>query len=104
MTEFIPEVIMSARMLPHRAFIAAVNFATITNRQSYNGQTTLSRVPVLTVRNPVAGAPGDAVSLALTRAFARSTARTVGDIRGDPTRTTLYVLLPLAVIVVIAFG
>ena len=44
------------------------------------------------------------MSPALARAFARLAAQTVGNFRVDPTRATHYVLLPLAVIVAIAFG
>jgi K+-transporting ATPase ATPase A chain len=57
----------------------------------------------LTVQNFVSAAAGIAMALALTRAFARSGAKTVGNFWVDLTRATLYVLLPLATIVALAF-
>ena len=57
----------------------------------------------LTVQNFVSAATGIAMALALTRAFARSGAQTVGNFWVDLTRATLYVLLPLSIIVALAF-
>jgi potassium-transporting ATPase potassium-binding subunit len=95
-----------AGMSPHLAFNTAVSFVTNTNWQSYGGETTLShfsQMAGLTVQNFVSAATGIAMALALTRAFARSAAQTVGNFWVDLTRATLYVLLPLAIIVAIAF-
>jgi K+-transporting ATPase ATPase A chain len=95
-----------AGMSPHLAFNTAVSFVTNTNWQSYGGETTLShfsQMAGLTVQNFVSAAAGIAMALALTRAFARSAAQTVGNFWVDLTRATLYVLLPLAIIVAIAF-
>ncbi len=95
-----------AGMAPDLAFNTAVSFVTNTNWQSYGGETTLShfsQMAGLTVQNFVSAAAGIAMALAVTRAFARSGARTVGNFWVDLTRATLYVLLPLAVFVAIAF-
>jgi K+-transporting ATPase ATPase A chain len=88
------------------AFNTAVSFVTNTNWQAYGGETTmshLSQMAGLTVQNFVSAASGIAIALAVTRAFARSAAETVGNFWVDMTRATLYVLLPLAVIVALAF-
>jgi potassium-transporting ATPase potassium-binding subunit len=95
-----------AGMAPDLAFNTAVSFVTNTNWQSYGGETTLShfsQMAGLTVQNFVSAATGIAMALALTRAFARSGAQTVGNFWVDLTRSTLYVLLPLAIVVAIAF-
>jgi potassium-transporting ATPase potassium-binding subunit len=52
----------------------------------------------LTTQNFVSAATGIALLLALIRAFARTSARTVGNFWVDLTRSTLYVLLPLAIV------
>ena len=95
-----------AGMAPDLAFNTAVSFVTNTNWQSYGGETTLShfsQMAGLTVQNFVSAAAGIAMALAVTRAVARSGARTVGNFWVDLTRATRYVLLPLAVFVAIAF-
>ena len=95
-----------AGMAPDLAFNTAVSFVTNTNWQSYGGETTLShfsQMAGLTVQNFVSAAAGIAMALALTRAFARSAAQTVGNFWVDLTRATLYVLLPLAIVVAVAF-
>jgi K+-transporting ATPase ATPase A chain len=88
------------------AFNTAVSFVTNTNWQAYGGETTMShfsQMAGLTVQNFVSTASGIAIALAVTRAFARSGAETVGNFWVDLTRATLYVLLPLSVIVALAF-
>ena len=91
---------------PDLAFNTAVSFVTNTNWQSYGGETTMShfsQMAGLTVQNFLSAATGIAMALALTRAFARSGAQTVGNFWVDMTRSTLYVLLPLAIMVALAF-
>lgn len=88
------------------AFNTAVSFVTNTNWQNYAGETTMShfsQMAGLTVQNFVSAATGMALAIALTRAFARSQAATLGNFWVDLTRATLYVLLPLAVVVALAF-
>lgn len=87
---------------PDLAFNTAVSFLTNTNWQSYGGETTMSnfsQMVGLTVHNFLSAATGIALALAFTRAFARSGVATLGNFWVDLTRTTLYVLLPLAIIV-----
>jgi K+-transporting ATPase ATPase A chain len=91
---------------PDLAFNTAVSFVTNTNWQSYGGETTMShfsQMAGLTVQNFLSAATGFALAMAVTRAFARSGARTLGNFWVDMTRATLYVLLPLAIVVAIAF-
>ena len=92
---------------PDLSFNTAVSFVTNTNWQSYGGETTMShlvQMAGLTVQNFVSAATGIALAIAVTRAFARSGARTLGNFWVDFTRATLYVLLPLSLVVGIAFA
>jgi K+-transporting ATPase ATPase A chain len=82
-------------------FNTAVSFTTNTNWQNYGGESTLSylsQMVGLTTQNFVSAATGIALLIALIRAFARASAKTVGNFWVDLTRSTLYVLLPLAII------
>jgi K+-transporting ATPase ATPase A chain len=91
---------------PDLAFNTAASFLTNTNWQSYGGETTMSnfsQMAGLAVHNFLSAATGIALALAVTRAFARSGVSTLGNFWVDLTRTTLYVLLPLAIIVAVAF-
>ena len=81
------------------AFNTAVSFATNTNWQSYGGETTLSYLTQmlgLTVQNFVSAATGMAILVALIRGFIRKQSQTIGNFWVDLTRSTLYILLPLA--------
>jgi potassium-transporting ATPase potassium-binding subunit len=92
---------------PDLSFNTAVSFVTNTNWQSYGGETTMShlvQMAGLTVQNFVSAATGIALAIAVTRAFARSGARTLGNFWVDFTRATLYVLLPLSLVIGIAFA
>ncbi len=87
---------------PDLAFNTAVSFATNTNWQSYSGETTLSyftQMVGLTMHNFVSAATGLALAIALIRGFARRSAKTIGNFWVDLVRATLYVLLPLAVLI-----
>jgi len=87
---------------PDLAFNTATSFVTNTNWQSYVGETTMSylvQMLGLTVHNFVSAATGIALGLALIRGFARKSAKTVGNFWADLTRATLYVLLPLAIVI-----
>ncbi len=89
---------------PDLAFNTAVSFTSNTNWQSYGGETTLSyltQMLVLTVQNFVSAAAGMAVLVALARGFARQTGRTIGNFWVDLTRSTLYILLPLALLLAV---
>lgn len=83
------------------AFNTAVSFATNTNWQNYAGESTMSyltQMAALTTQNFVSAATGIALLIALIRAFARSSMHTVGNFWVDLTRSTLYVLMPIAFI------
>uniref|UniRef100_A0A7C1T7R6 Potassium-transporting ATPase subunit KdpA n=1 Tax=Agrobacterium albertimagni TaxID=147266 RepID=A0A7C1T7R6_9HYPH len=91
---------------PDLAFNTAVSFVTNTNWQNYGGETTLSQfsqMAGLTVQNFRSATTGMALAIAVTRALARSKFSTLGNFWVDMTRATLYVLLPLAIIVALAF-
>ncbi|MDZ7875088.1 MAG: potassium-transporting ATPase subunit KdpA [Rhizobium sp.] len=88
------------------AFNTAVSFVTNTNWQNYGGETTMShfsQMAGLTVQNFLSAATGMALAIAVTRALARSKVATLGNFWVDMTRATLYVLLPLAIVVALAF-
>jgi K+-transporting ATPase ATPase A chain len=90
-----------AAVTPDSSFNTAVSFATNTNWQGYAGETTMSyltQMAGLTVQNFVSAATGIAVLAALIRGFVRQRADTVGNFWADLTRTTLYILLPLSLI------
>jgi len=87
---------------PDLSFNTAVSFVTNTNWQSYSGETTMSylvQMLGLTVHNFVSAATGMALAIALVRGFARRSAKTLGNFWVDLTRATLYVLLPLSLVV-----
>ena len=87
------------------AFNTAVSFATNTNWQSYGGETTLSYLTQmlgLTVQNFVSAATGMAVLIAFIRGFIQKQAETIGNFWVDLVRSTLYILLPLSLILSLA--
>jgi len=89
---------------PDLAFNAAVSFVTNTNWQSYGGETTMShfsQMAGLTVQNFLSAATGAAIAAALARAFVASRGEGIGNFWADMTRTTLWVLLPLSLILAI---
>jgi K+-transporting ATPase ATPase A chain len=90
---------------PDLAFNSAVSFGSNTNWQNYGGETTLSyltQMSGMTVQNFVSAAMGMAVLIALIRGITRQTAHTIGNFWVDLTRTTLYILLPLSIILSLA--
>lgn len=83
------------------AFNTAVSFVTNTNWQAYGGESTMSyfsQMVGLTVQNFLSAATGIAIALVVIRAFARKSAKTVGNFWTDLTRATLGLLLPGAII------
>jgi len=91
----------------HLAFNTAVSFVTNTNWQSYAGETTLSylvQMTGLTVQNFVSAASGIAVALALIRGLAGKTTANLGNFRTDLTRITIYILLPLSILLAIVLA
>ncbi|GAA4021309.1 potassium-transporting ATPase subunit KdpA [Sphingomonas swuensis] len=92
------------------AFNTAVSFVTNTNWQSYGGETTMSHLTQmvgLTVQNFLSAATGMAVAFALIRGFARRESGSLGNFWADLVRSTLYLLLPMALayaLVLVALG
>lgn len=90
---------------PDLAFNTAASFASNTNWQSYGGETTmayLTQMLGLTVQNFVSAATGMAILVALIRGLAHLTVSTLGNFWVDLTRSTLYILLPLAFVLSLA--
>ncbi len=88
------------------AFNTSISFVTNTNWQNYGGETTMSHLTQmlgLTVHNFLSAATGLAVAFAAVRGFSRSASTTVGNFWVDVTRVSLHVLLPLAIVIAIAF-
>ncbi|HTQ14564.1 MAG TPA: potassium-transporting ATPase subunit KdpA [Rhizomicrobium sp.] len=88
------------------AFNTSVSFVSNTNWQSYVPETTMSyltQMAGLTVHNFVSAATGIALAVALVRGFARRSAKTIGNFWADLVRCTLYVLLPVSVVVGLFF-
>lgn len=87
------------------AFNTAVSFATNTNWQGYSGENTMSpltQMAGLTVQNFLSAASGMAVLVALIRGIARRRQETIGNFWTDTVRGTLYILLPLSLILALA--
>jgi K+-transporting ATPase ATPase A chain len=94
-----------AAVSPDLSFNTSVSFITNTNWQSYAGETTMSylvQMLGLTVHNFLSAATGIALALALVRGFARRSGKTVGNFWVDITRATLYVLLPISIVIALA--
>jgi K+-transporting ATPase ATPase A chain len=94
-----------ANVSPDSAFNTAVSFITNTNWQGYSGESTmgyLAQMAGLAVQNFLSAASGIVVAIALVRGLARHSVQTIGNVWSDLTRATLYVLLPIAVVLALA--
>ncbi|HTD57055.1 MAG TPA: potassium-transporting ATPase subunit KdpA, partial [Silvibacterium sp.] len=83
------------------AWNTAASFTTNTNWQSYVPEVTMSyltQMAGLAYHNFLSAAVGIAVAIALVRGVARKQANTIGNFWVDATRSILYVLLPISVI------
>jgi K+-transporting ATPase ATPase A chain len=90
---------------PDSAFNTAVSFATNTNWQGYGGETTMSHLTQmlgLGVQNFVSAATGMATLVAFIRGFRAVSSKDIGNFWVDLTRSTLYILLPLAFVLALA--
>jgi K+-transporting ATPase ATPase A chain len=90
----------------HLAFNTSISFITNTNWQSYTPETTMSylvQMAGLTVHNFLSAATGIALAVALVRGFARRSASGVGNFWIDLTRCTLYILLPVSIVIGLFF-
>jgi K+-transporting ATPase ATPase A chain len=86
---------------PDSSFNTAASFASNTNWQGYGGETTmsyLSQMLGLTVQNFVSASAGMATLAAFIRGLARRTAQTIGNFWVDLTRTILYIMMPLSLV------
>jgi K+-transporting ATPase ATPase A chain len=88
------------------AFNTAVSFVTNTNWQNYGGEGTMSylvQMAGLTVQNFMSAAVGIAIAIALIRGFARASVKSIGNFWVDTTRCTLYILLPLCIVLTLVY-
>ena len=91
---------------PRSAFNTAISFVTNTNWQGYSGETTMSYFTQMagqTVQNFVSAATGMAIAVALIRAFARRSGTSIGNFWVDLTRSILYLLLPISIVMALFF-
>lgn len=90
---------------PDSSWNTAVSFATNTNWQGFSGEVTmsyLSQMLGLAVQNFVSAATGMAVLAAFLRGLARQTRKGIGNFWVDLTRTTVYILVPLSIVLALA--
>ncbi|MBB3310142.1 K+-transporting ATPase ATPase A chain [Rhizobium sp. BK196] len=88
------------------AFNTAVSFPTNTNWQNYGGESTMSyltQMMGLTVQNFVSAATGMAIAVAFIRAFSRASGKAIGNFWVDLIRSTLYILLPICIVLTLAY-
>ncbi|MGE0049030.1 MAG: potassium-transporting ATPase subunit KdpA [Acidithiobacillus sp.] len=83
------------------SFNTAASFITNTNWQAYSGETTmsyLSQVLGIGIQYFFSAASGMVLAVALTRGFSRTESHGIGNLWVDLTRSVLYILLPLAIL------
>ncbi|WP_431320844.1 potassium-transporting ATPase subunit KdpA [Rhizobium sp. YTU87027] len=88
------------------SFNTAVSFVTNTNWQNYGGESTMSyltQMAGLSVQNFVSAATGIAIAVGLIRAFARASGKAIGNFWVDMIRATLYVLLPICIVLTLVY-
>lgn len=91
---------------PELSFNTATSFVSNTNWQNYGGESTMSylvQMAGLTVQNFASAATGMAIAVALIRGFARASGKSIGNFWVDMTRSTLYILLPICIVLTIAY-
>src|SRR5450759_3737264 len=91
---------------PHLAFNTAASFTTNTNWQSYGGEITMSyltQMAGLAFHQFVSAAAGIALAVALVRGLSRRSAQYLGNFWVDLTRCTLYILLPVCLVLALVF-
>jgi potassium-transporting ATPase potassium-binding subunit len=95
-----------ANVTDRQAFETAASFTTNTNWQSYAGETTMSyfsQMTQLAFHNFASAAVGMAAAVALVRGIARRSAGRLGNFWVDVVRGTLYVLIPLSIVLALLF-
>jgi len=103
---FNPQGFGAAQVTPDQGFNTAVSFMTNTNWQWYSGESTVSylvQMAAFAVQNFVSAAVGMAVAVALIRGFARHETDKIGNFWVDLTRSTVYILLPIAFVAALVF-
>ena len=91
---------------PGLAFNTAASFMTNTNWQNYGGESTMSylvQMAGFTVQNFLSAATGIAIAIALIRGFTKASGKSIGNFWVDMTRCTLYLLLPLCIVLTLVF-
>ncbi|RWQ26367.1 potassium-transporting ATPase subunit KdpA [Mesorhizobium sp.] len=91
---------------PGLAFNTAASFMTNTNWQNYGGESTMSylvQMAGLTVQNFLSAASGIAMAIALIRGFTKASGKSIGNFWVDMTRCTLYLLLPLCMVLTLVY-
>ena len=84
------------------SFNTAISFATNTNWQNYGGESTmsyLSQMLALATHNFMSAATGIAIAVAVVRGFARQSTNRIGNFWVDASRSVIYLLLPISVVV-----
>lgn len=95
-----------AAVPPELSFNTAVSFVSNTNWQNYGGEGTMSyltQMAGLTVQNFVSAATGMAIAIGLIRAFSRASGKAIGNFWVDMFRSTLYVLLPICIVLTLVY-
>jgi len=95
-----------ANVESHLAFNTAASFTTNTNWQNYSGESTMSyftQMAGLAYHNFVSAGVGIALAIAVIRGIARKEAKTLGNFWVDFTRTMLWVLLPICLVIALVF-
>jgi len=93
-------------MTPDLAWNTAVSFLTNTNWQFYSGESAmsyLSQMAGLAWHNFVSAAVGIAIAIAVVRGLVRTNVKTLGNFWVDLTRCSLYVLLPISILIGLFF-
>ncbi len=96
----------AAAVTPDLGFNTAVSFTTNTNWQAYGGESTLSyfsQMAGLASHMFFSAACGMAVAIALVRGLTRRNAKSLGNFWADITRSTVYVLLPLSLVLALFY-
>ncbi|MBP2560031.1 K+-transporting ATPase ATPase A chain [Neorhizobium galegae] len=91
---------------PELSFNTAVSFVSNTNWQNYGGESTMSyltQMMGLNVQNFLSAATGMAIAVGLIRAFSRVSGKAIGNFWVDMTRATLYILLPICVVLTLVY-
>jgi potassium-transporting ATPase potassium-binding subunit len=87
---------------PDLSLNTAISFTTNTNWQNYTGETTmsyLSQILALVIHNFLSAAVGVAMAVALFRGISSRSLKTLGNFYVDVTRATLYILIPLSIVI-----